>query len=94
VYDIADLYKAYITIPIAFEIASSECEDIGSITRRRVRDELKNGKILDRMVHDIKFLLSDGDWNEEDYKSTLYLWDNKKGNLEHGKLYIDCESEE
>ena len=43
--------------------------------------------ILDRMVHDIKFLLSDGEWEEEDYKSTLYLWDNLQGELEHGVSY-------
>jgi CRISPR-associated protein Cas1 len=33
VYDIADLYKAEITIPIAFEIAAKQPEDIGSSTR-------------------------------------------------------------
>ena len=59
VYDIADLYKAEITIPIAFEIASGLIEDVDGETRRKVRDALKNGKILDRMVHDIKWLFSD-----------------------------------
>lgn len=87
VYDIADLYKADITIPIAFELASEEPEDIGSTTRRRVRDELKTGHILERMVHDIKFLMSDGEWEEEDYKSTLYLWDNVQGGMAHGVSY-------
>lgn len=47
---------------------------------------IKNGQILDRMVHDIKWLLSDN-FIEEDYKSTLYLWDNINGNKEHGILY-------
>lgn len=93
-YDIADLYKAEITIPIAFEMASKNTEDIGSATRRRVRDELRKGHILDRMVHDIKYLLSDGDWNEEDYKSTLYLWDNVQGELEHGISYAEVSEEE
>lgn len=85
-YDIADLYKAEVTIPIAFEIAASNVEDVGSETRRRVRDVLKSGQILDRMVHDIKWLLLD-DFSEEDYKSTLYLWDNIDGNKEHGVSY-------
>ena len=48
-----------ITIPIAFEMAAQNVDDIGSATRRRVRDELRTGHILDRMVHDIKYLLSD-----------------------------------
>lgn len=86
VYDIADLYKAEITIPIAFEIASGLIEDVDGETRRKVRDALKNGKILDRMVHDIKWLFSD-DFKEEDYQSTLYLWDNLEGEKEHGVSY-------
>lgn len=93
VYDIADLYKAEITIPIAFEMAAENAEDIGSATRRRVRDELKKGKVLDRMVHDIKTLLSDGEMEEEDYKSTLYLWDNVQGELEHGVSYAEAGEE-
>lgn len=72
VYDIADLYKAEITIPIAFEIASGLIEDVDGETRRKVRDALKNGKILDRMVHDIKWLFSD-DFKEEDYQSWSYV---------------------
>lgn len=86
VYDIADIYKAEVTIPLAFELAASDIEDIGSETRRKVRDLLKDGKILDRMVHDIKWLLDD-DFSEEDYKSTLYLWDNVDGEQEHGVSY-------
>ena len=93
-YDIADLYKAEITIPIAFEMAAQNVDDIGSATRRRVRDELRTGHILDRMVHDIKYLLSDDDWNEEDYQSTLYLWDNVQGELEHGISYAEASEEE
>ncbi len=92
-YDIADLYKAEITIPIAFEMAAQNADDIGSATRRRVRDELRTGHILDRMVHDIKYLLSDDDWNEEDYQSTLYLWDNVQGELEHGISYAEASEE-
>ena len=86
VYDIADLYKAEVTIPVAFEIASEKVEEVDGETRRKIRDALKNGKILDRMVHDIKWLLSD-DFKEEDYKSTLYLWDNVDGNKDHGVSY-------
>lgn len=92
-YDIADLYKAEITIPIAFEMAAENAEDIGSATRRRLRDELRKGQILERMVHDIKYLLSDGQWQEEDYKSTLYLWDNIQGELEHGISYREAGDE-
>ena len=86
VYDVAELYKAEVTIPIAFEVAASEVADVGSETRRRVRDAFKDGHILDRMIHDIKWLLND-EFSEEDYQSTLYLWDNVNGNQEHGVSY-------
>lgn len=92
-YDIADLYKAEVTIPVAFELAAGGAEDIGSVTRRRVRDELKKNHILERMVHDIKYLLSDGEWKEEDYQSTLYLWDNIQGTVEHGVAYKEGEED-
>ena len=87
VYDIADLYKAETSIPLAFEIAAENPQDIGGETRRRMRDRFRNGHILDRMVHDIKYLLSDGEWKEEDYESSLYLWDNGRDELEHGHTY-------
>lgn len=87
VYDIADLYKAETTIPIAFEIAAEEPSDLGGETRRRLRDKFKDGHILDRMVHDIKFLLSEDNWVEDDYKDTLYLWDNNREDLEQGRSY-------
>ena len=40
VYDIADLYKAEVTIPIAFEVAAQAPEDLPAVVRRRVRDAM------------------------------------------------------
>ncbi len=63
VYDIADLYKAETTIPIAFEIAAgytdkeADLEELPRIVRRRVRDDLVSQHILERMVNDIRYLL-------------------------------------
>lgn len=37
VYDIADLYKAEVTIPIAFRTAAEAPEDLPAVVRRRVR---------------------------------------------------------
>ena len=34
VYDIADLYKADLTIPLAFDIAAENCDDVGAEARR------------------------------------------------------------
>lgn len=41
VFDIADLYKADVAIPIAFDIAARDVADIGAETRRAVRDHMK-----------------------------------------------------
>ncbi len=86
VYDIADLYKAEITIPTAFQIAAEEPEDLPAVTRRRVRDTMVSYHILERMVHDIRWLLSE----EEDRENTgeaLYLWDNREGVVSNGINY-------
>lgn len=86
-YDVADLYKADTTIPLAFELASKKLEDIGSETRRRLRDIFIEKRILERMVRDIKYLLSEEEFNQQDHNSALYLWDNKGDFQKHGRLY-------
>lgn len=58
VYDIADLYKAETTIPVAFEIAAQNTDDIGRSVRQRMRDEMVKLHLLERMTHDIQTLLS------------------------------------
>ena len=77
-YDIADLYKAEVTIPLAFEVASRPYEDYGAEMRRRTRDALTGHHILERMVHDIRMLLSGENQPEE--ADTVYLW-NEQGKL-------------
>jgi CRISPR-associated protein Cas1 len=63
VLDIADLYKTEIAIPIAFEEAAHSPEDVGSRTRRAIRDRINKINLLKRCVDDIKQLLlpDDGD---------------------------------
>lgn len=57
VLDIADLYKTDIGIPVAFDIAAESAEDVGSRTRRAMRDVIHSRRLLDRVVDDIKGLL-------------------------------------
>lgn len=98
VYDIADLYKAELTIPIAFEIAAEKPEDIGPATRRRVRDAISDGQILKRAVADIRWLLLDDTTGEEEFETNvLYLWDDKMGlvanAVSYGKGLDEIENE-
>ncbi len=57
VYDIADLYKVTITIPIAFQEASRGTRHLGTRVRRACRDAFKAHKLLQRILPDIKALL-------------------------------------
>lgn len=94
-YDIADLYKAKTTIPIAFEMAAKikyehndkVPSDFSGMIRRRLRDEIVKLKLLEQMVHDIKYLLSDDDSDDEEKQQEIYLWDNIKGKVENAKQY-------
>jgi CRISPR-associated protein Cas1 len=54
VYDIADLYKAEISIPVAFEIAGLEPENLERATRLRCRDRFRESKLLQRIIPDIQ----------------------------------------
>lgn len=87
VYDIADLYKSEITIPIAFQTAAEAPEDLPAIVRRRVRDAMVSARILERMVHDIRWLLSPAEESME-LEEVVYLWDNKIGTVSNGINYF------
>ena len=86
VYDIADLYKAEITIPIAFEIAASDTEDLSRAVRHRVRDEMIKQHTLERIVKDIKYLL-DPENELIPYDKIMYLWDGNEKTVDFGKQY-------
>ena len=95
VYDIADLYKAQITIPIAFQVASEETDDIGRVTRHRVRDAFFNGRILEAIVRDIRsLLLLDTEVLESPAIDVVNLWDDKMGEVSSGISYRDSQSVE
>ncbi|MGW7433295.1 type I-E CRISPR-associated endonuclease Cas1e [Streptomyces sp. NPDC054861] len=57
VLDIADLYKTELGIPVAFDVAAESDEDVGSRTRRALRDRINQTSLLNRCVNDIKQLL-------------------------------------
>lgn len=57
VLDIADLYKTEIGIPLAFDVAAQDEEDVGPRTRRALRDRINETSLLERCVEDIKHLL-------------------------------------
>ncbi len=91
VYDVADLYKAEVTIPLAFRMAGEHPENVGAATRRAVRDAISGAHVLERSVHDIKTLLTgtDEDVAEEDGTDVLCLWDCGHRVVKGGVSYAD-----
>lgn len=57
VYDIADLYKMQITVPVAFATASEALEKPETVVRKRCRDAFNHLKLLQRIVRDIDRIL-------------------------------------
>ena len=92
VYDVADLYKAEVTIPIAFEVAAEEPEDLPSVVRRRVRDAMVARHILERMVRDIRCLLLPQEETDEG-EEAVYLWDGRLGTVATGRNYAAGEED-
>ena len=90
VYDIADLYKAEITVPIAFQVASEykSGDDIDRISRQKVRDVFMNGKVFAGIVRDIQSLIGINE-DERLEIEPLSLWDNKNGNTQYGINYSE-----
>lgn len=84
VYDVADLYKAETTIPIAFEIAAQSAPDIGAAVRRRMRDEMMRLHLLERMTKDIQFLLNEEETPLE--ADVVRLWD-ESGTVKNATSY-------
>lgn len=92
VHDVADLYKADISIPAAFETVAAGAEDVADAVRRRVRDRVFNQKILQRAVRDMQILLGVGQEND-DYldADVVTLWDFRAGSTQGGRNYEDDE---
>ncbi|MGJ5898399.1 type I-E CRISPR-associated endonuclease Cas1e [Streptomyces niveiscabiei] len=96
VYDIADLYKADTTLPLAFSLHHST--DPESDARRAFREDLRLIRLLPRIVHDIQTLLSPAADNDDDTEDDdnapehrdirlVHLWDPKTGTLPAGVNY-------
>ncbi|MCI1290144.1 MAG: type I-E CRISPR-associated endonuclease Cas1e [Lactobacillus sp.] len=86
VYDFADLYKADYSIPIAFQVVKEFGEqDVARQTRLAMRDAFKSGKLLERMVADLKYLLLED--ADDIGTEVMHLWDDKLGMQRFGVQY-------
>ncbi len=65
VYDVADLYKVELTIPLAFEAARENPPNLERWVRLKCRDMFRESRLLQRVVPDIKKALGGKDVEEE-----------------------------
>jgi CRISPR-associated protein Cas1 len=84
VYDIADLYKADLTIPLAFSLHNSGNPEAEA--RRSFRNGLRLFKLLPRIVTDIQELLAAGSSREmpDPEEQLVDLWDPVTGPIPGG----------
>lgn len=57
VYDVADLYKAELTIPLAFKLVADSKEKVETRIRAACREKFRETKLLERILPDIDNLL-------------------------------------
>lgn len=88
VLDIADLYKAEYTIPLAFDLTAK-----GLTTERDarlgMRDRITEDRLLARIVRDVKALLTPEGSDIPD-QETSELWDEKIGTVPSGVNWADA----
>lgn len=87
VFDVADLYKADITIPLAFDLAADEPFDISAEARRALRDQFHGGAFLARCVGDIRHLLLPEETEDDTADNVVRLWDGSERSVVGGASY-------
>ena len=104
VYDIADLYKVDITIPLAFEVAGSHLTALERSVRQVCRDRFRDTRLVEQILPDIAWILdlsappspADESAYDEDQARPGPLWSPAKtdpeGTVEGGLDYGDSDS--
>ena len=93
VYDIADLYKADLVVPAAFEVAAAMSSGVERQMRIACRRRFRDGRLMQRILPDIADLfdlsglpelVDDPAWDEES-SSPGALWDPEAGGPADGR---------
>ncbi|MBN1886141.1 MAG: type I-E CRISPR-associated endonuclease Cas1 [Candidatus Krumholzibacteriota bacterium] len=95
VYDVADLYKTEVTIPVAFQAAAAETDSLERQVRMTCRDQFVATRILKRIIPDIKTVLMvhkkdvscDSVLFDQDAAAPGALWDPEEGEVEGGRIH-------
>ena len=86
VYDIADLYKTELVVPLAFESVADLPENIEARVRGKLRQAIKEQRLLERMVgdlHDLMGTVAEDSAFDDDAAKPGDLWD-PEGSVQGG----------
>ena len=75
VYDIADLYKAEITIPAAFNAVKNAGDNLGAAVRKNCRQSFQQRQLLKRIPEDIEWILAISESEQRESMPVGNIWD-------------------
>ncbi len=94
VYDVADLYKTDLTIPIAFRAVAVGTDNVERRVRQTCRDAFRSEHLLQRIIPDINWVLTlDGSGSVKERPESNFddddalpggIWDTEVGEVEGG----------
>lgn len=91
VFDIADLYKMEIAVPVAFRVVADGSEDVPADVRRAMRDAMYDAGLMARCVKDLHRLLGSLGEADTDYLADVVeIWDTR-GRIAAGQNFGDDE---
>jgi CRISP-associated protein Cas1 len=99
VYDVADLYKTEITIPVSFHVVAEGTEGLESRIRHACRDYFRAIRLLQRVVPDLERALGTPDMSADydfdaDPAAPGSLWDDQQGEVAGGINRGDTDSDD
>ena len=91
VYDIADLYKAKHTVPLAFALWKSSNPE--GEARRRLREDFRAYRLLPQIVQDLQWLFDPEHTEQREMTNPklVSLWDPDLGDVAAGVNYADTD---
>ena len=95
VYDIADLYKTRVTVPVAFRAAAEGKDGLERRVRLTCRDVFVSTRLLQRIIPDVQMVLgvrpraAAGNAEQFDREPAApgSLWDPGEGKVEGGRMH-------
>ena len=90
VYDIADLYKAEVTIPAAFDAVINAGSDLSGAVRRCCRRSFQHFHLLKRIPEDIEWIFALADSEQRESQDVGNIWD-PNGEIPGGVNYSGDE---